>query len=120
MMLTYLRGIVLILMLICSGNSPAVYSSQGQVNFCQLFGSVYIEKNPKLADFRVYEEDSEAFCDIKIFKVESRVYADREGLWHFTDTEAFADFSIYFEKKKGLADFSVYFIDVESFAGCNN
>jgi len=114
----YLRRIVLILVLTMMDSSPSVFSAQ--VNFCRLFGSVYIEDSAQKADFRVYEEESEAFCNIKIFEVESRVYADQEGLWHFTDKKAFADFSIYFEPKKGLADFSVYFIDIESFAGCNN
>ena len=117
MIIKFSRRIVLIVVLVIIGNSPSVFSAQ--VDYCKLFGAVYIEKNPILADFRVYEEDSEAFCDIKVFEVESRVYADREGLWHFTDTKAFADFTIYFEPKKGLADFSVYFIDIESFAGCN-
>jgi len=112
-----LRRIALILIFIVSGNSSFVFSAQ--VDYCKIFGSVYIEKNPRDADFRVYEEESEAFSDIKVFEVESRLYADREGLWHFTDTKAFADFTIYFEPKKGLEDFSVYFIDVESFAGCN-
>ena len=106
----------MIVILIVIGNSPSVFSAQ--VDFCKIFGSVYIEENPSLADYRVFE-DSEAFCDIKVFEVESRVYADQEGLWHFTDTKAFADFTIYFEPKKGLEDFSVFFIDVESFAGCN-
>ncbi len=107
------------MLLLIFGNSPSLFSGQ-QVEFCKLFGAVYIEKSPRDADFRVFEEDSEAFCDIKVFKVESRIYADREGLWHITDKKAFADFSIYLEPKRGLADFSVYFIDVESFAGCNN
>ncbi len=118
MTLNFIRRIALILIFIIMGNSPSVFSAQ--VNYCKLFGSVYIEKNSFLADFRVYEEDSEAFCDLKVFEVESRVYADKEGLWHFTDTKAFADFSIYFEPKKGLADFSIYLMDVESFAGCND
>lgn len=100
------------------GDAPSVFSAQ--VDFCRLFGAVYIEKNPRLADFRVFEEESEAFSTIKVFEVESRVYADQQGLWHFTDKKAFADFTVYFETKKGLADFSVYFIDVESFAGCND
>lgn len=117
MLIKFSRRIVLIGVLVIIGSSPSVFSAQ--MDFCKLFGSVYIEKNPKIADFRVYEEDSEAFCDIKVFEVESRVYANQEGLWHFTDTKAFADFTIYFEPKKGLADFSVYFIDVESFSGCN-
>ena len=118
MLLRFSRRVALILILVIIGNSLSVFSAQ--VDFCKLFGAVYIEKNPNLADFRVYEEESEAFCDIKVFEVESRVYADREGLWHFTETKAFADFTVYFEPKKGLADFSVYFIDIESFAGCNN
>ena len=117
MLLRFSRRVALILILVIIGNSPSVFSAQ--VDFCKLFGAVYIEKKANLADFRVYEEESEAFCDIKIFEVESRVYADHEGLWYFTDTKAFADFTVYFEPKKGLADFSVYFIDIESFAGCN-
>lgn len=115
-----LRSFVLVVALITAGDTPFLFSEVQQVNFCRLFGSVYIEEDRKLADFRVFEEESEAFCDIKVFEVESRVYADREGLWHITETRAFADFSVYFEPRKGLEDFSVYFIDIESFAGCNN
>jgi len=115
----FIRRIVIVIFLLMVGNSPFVFSGQ-QVEFCKLFGAVYIEKSAVDADFRVYEEESEAFCDIKIFEVESRIYADREGLWYFTDTKEFADFTVFFEPKRGLADFSVYFIDVESFAGCNN
>jgi len=118
MIIKFTRRIALMLVLITMGNSPSVFSAQ--VDFCKVFGSVYIEKDPRQADYRVYKEDSEAFCNIKVFEVDGRPYADREGLWHFTDKKAFADFTIYFEPKKGLADFSVYFIDVESFAGCNN
>ena len=114
-----LRRVVIITLLLIFGGSPSLFSGQ-QLDFCKLFGSVYIEKNVRDADFRVYKEESEAFCDVKVFEVESRVYADREGLWHFTDKKEFADFSIYYEPKRGLADFSVYFIEVESFAGCNN
>ncbi len=109
---------VLILGILLIGDSPSVFSAQ--VDYCKLFGAVYIEKNPKLADFRVYEEESEAFSNIKVFEVDSRVYADQQGLWYFTDKKAFADFSVYFEPKKGLAEFSIYFIDIESFAGCND
>ena len=114
----FIGRIILIIFLLITGNSPSVFS--GQVEFCKLFGAVYVAKSPRDADFRVFKEESEAFCDIKIFEVESRVYADQEGLWYFTDKKEFADFSVYFEAKKGLAEFSVYFIDVESFAGCNN
>lgn len=113
----FIRRIALVLVVFLTGSSPSVCTQQ--VDFCKLFGSVYIEKSAKTADFRVFEEESEAFCDIRVFEVEHRLYADREGLWHFTDKKEFADFTIFYEPKKGLADFSVYFIDVESFAGCN-
>ena len=112
------RGIVLVTIFFLSGGSPFVLSAQ--VDFCKLFGSVYIEKSPQKADFRVFKEESEAFSTIKVFPVDARPYADKEGLWHFTDKKEFADFTIYYESKRALADFSVYFIEVESFAGCNN
>jgi hypothetical protein len=118
MITKYLRRIVLISLLTVLCNSPSVFSAQP--DFCNVFGSVYIEKSAQAADYRVYVESSEAFSNIKVFKVDSRIYADGQGLWHFTDKKAFADFTVYFEPKKGLADFTVYFIDVESFAGCNN
>jgi hypothetical protein len=108
----------MIAIIFLSGGSPFAFSSQ--VDFCKIFGSVYIETSPQRADYRVFKEESEAFSTLKVFPVEARPYADKAGLWHFTDKKEFADFSIYYEPKRALADFSVYFIDVESFAGCNN
>jgi len=118
MALFHKRRIVLIACIFLSGSSPSVFSAQ--VDFCKLFGSVYVEKSAQKADFRVYQEESEAFSTIKVFPVDARPYADKEGLWHFTNKKEFADFTIYYEPKRALADFTVYFIDVESFAGCNN
>jgi hypothetical protein len=37
---------------------------------CKLFGTVYIEKNPRYAHFKVYEEETEAFADLLIYKEE--------------------------------------------------
>lgn len=91
-----------------------------QPDYCNLYGTVYIEqKNPRLADFRVFVEETEGSADIWVYNMEEKLFADKPGLWHITDKKAFADFIIYYEKEKYLADFSVYFIDVESFAGCN-
>jgi len=112
------RRIILIAVLFLSGGSPSVFSNQ--VDFCKIFGSVYVEKSPQKADYRVFKEESEVFSTIKVFPVDARPYADKPGLWHFTDKKEFADFTIYYEPKRSLADFTVYFIDVESFAGCNN
>lgn len=113
------RRIILIAALFLSGGSPSVLSGQ-EVDFCQLFGAVYVEKNPQQADFRVFREESEVFSTVKVFLVDDRLYADGEGLWHITNKRSFADFTIYYESKRGLADFTVFFTDVESFAGCNN
>lgn len=94
-------------------------SSTLQVDFCRLYGSVFVTDSPRYADFRVYVEESDAFCDIIVYKTENRLFADRPGLWHITKTRGFEDFSVYFEKDRGLADFTVHFTDTESFARCN-
>ena len=98
-------------------DSPVIFSYQ--VDYCRIFGSVYVEKNPRYADYHVFIEESEAFSDIIVFKADNRLFADRQGLWHFTDKKAFADFTIYYEKDRGLAEFSVFYTETESFAGCN-
>lgn len=100
-------------LLINSGSKKASYDP------CKLFGTVYVEKNPHYAHFKVYEEESEAFADVLVYEEENRLYADEQGLWSFTDKKEFADFYIYWEKSRGLADFTVYFTEFESFAGCN-
>ncbi len=94
-------------------------SKNAQYDPCEIYGLVFIEENPRLAHFKVYEETSEAFADVIIFEEENRLYADRKGKWHFTDKREFADVYIYFEEDRGLSDFSVFFTEYESFSGCN-
>ncbi len=91
-----------------------------QNNYCNIYGSVFIVENPKDADFRVHIEDSEGSADVWVYDTDDKLFADRPGLWYFTNRQAFADFTIYIEKDKYLADFSIYYIDTESFAGCND
>ena len=91
-----------------------------QKNYCNIYGSVYIVDNPKEADYRVYIEDSEGSADVWVYDIEDKLFADRPGLWYFTNQKAFSDFTIYLEKDKYLADFSIYYTDTESFAGCND
>lgn len=109
--------ILLVALFMVVVDSPVIFSHQ--IDYCRIFGSVYVEKNSRFADYHVYIEESEAFSDIIVFKADNRLFADRQGLWHFTDKKAFADFTIYYEKDRGLAEFSVFFTDTESFAGCN-
>jgi hypothetical protein len=87
---------------------------------CNLAGSVYVVKERPRAMYRVYIEPSEAFADMHVVKVDNKLFADRGGLWHFTDTFAAADFTIYIETERSLADFSIHFIETESFAGCRD
>lgn len=95
-------------------------SSTQPVNLCDLKGTVYIEDDPDMANFFLYEEDSEAFADFLIFETDNALFATEPGVWYFTDKKGFEDFSVYFVENKGNADFTVYFTSFESFAGCNN
>ena len=106
--------LLLSILIVFSGNIPP------QKNYCNIFGSVFIVDNPKEADFRVYIEDSEGSADVWVYDIEEKLFADRPGLWYFTNQKAFSDFTIYIEKDKYLADFSIYYTDAESFAGCND
>ena len=116
-MINIAGNVMLIVALVLPVHIPGVPSLQ--VDICKIYGSVYVEKNPRFADYRVYVEDSEAFCDVIVFQSENRLFADRPGLWHFTSTKGFEDFSIYYEKDRGLADFTIFLTETESFAGCN-
>jgi len=89
------------------------------VDICELHGTVFIEDDPDLANFYIYEEDSEAFADFLIFETDNALFATEPGVWYFTDEKGFADFSVYFVESKGHADFTIYYTSFESFAGCN-
>jgi Family of unknown function (DUF6150) len=100
-----------------SGN--AVCNAQG-INpiVCKIYGSVFIEDDPKKADFIVYVESSEAFADLIVYKQNNRLFADKAGLWYMTEKRDIADFRIYLKEEKRGSDFTIYFTTTESFAGC--
>jgi hypothetical protein len=56
-------------------------------------------------------------ADFLVFKADNKLFADKPGLWHFTEVRAQADFTIAFVPEE-QADVKVYFIENESFAGC--
>ncbi len=85
---------------------------------CKLKGAVYVTDNPKQAHYYVYVEDYDSSADLSVFAEENKLFADKPGLWFFTEQKAFADFIVYFTDSKGMADFSIYYTDVASFAGC--
>jgi hypothetical protein len=85
---------------------------------CKIYGSVYFEKEPSKADFRVYVETSQAFADLVVFKQNNRLFADNAGHWFITEKRDIADFRIHIMEEKRGADFSICYTTTESFAGC--
>ncbi len=92
---------------------------ESQIDFCEVYGSIYVEEYPERADFLVFEESSEAFARLIIFEENNRLMADKKGKWYFTDNPDFADFTVYFTERRGSADFQIYFTEFESLAGCS-
>jgi hypothetical protein len=87
---------------------------------CQLYGVVYVTKNPSEANFKIVVEESEAFADLVVFQEQNRLMADEPGIWYMVDSPGFANFSVYIESNRGLADFSIFYTEILSFAGCKD
>ncbi len=87
-------------------------------DYCQLYGSVYIERERTMADYTFFIEEDEAFSDLVVYEVSDALFANKEGLWYITTKKAFANHIIYLESNQSRADFSVYFTDIESLVGC--
>ena len=96
----------------------AMHTLKAQPAYCQLKGPVFVETDPARAQYRVFVDDSESFADLLVFRAANALFADKGGLWYFTQSRAQAVFSILFVKERAMADFSVHYIDTESFAGC--
>ena len=90
------------------------------VDPCTLFGSVFVEEVENFADFRVFRDDVEGTSDLTVFREQARSFADRPGLWHFTNRKGLADFTIAFTEVRGFADFSIHISEFKSLAGCRN
>lgn len=112
--------LLLLLTLIPGAFSGGSFANNYDPDYCNVYGIFYVVDDPKEADYRIYEEETEGSADLWVYATDDKLFADRPGLWYFTDKKGFADFYVYIEKSKHLADFSVFYIDVESFAGCND
>ncbi len=106
--------LLLVLVLVTLGINASAQSDY----YCELKGSVYIEKDKSRADYIVYVEESEAFADMLVFKEENEFFADEAGLWFFTENRGLAEFRIYITDRKSEAHFSIFYTDAPSFAGC--
>jgi hypothetical protein len=94
-------------------------NAQTYTPICHVFGQIYIEPDPKLAQYKVFIEQSEYAADIVIFKENNQLFADTEGKWFMTDNIYFANYTVCFVSDKKQAQFSVYFTDIDSYARCN-
>lgn len=103
----------------CGAGGSVLKFKTKKVDYCNVYGAIYFEKEKGYADFSIYVEEDEAFADYVVFKEDSQAYADQDGRWYITDNKDFADFVIYLEKDRQYADFTVYYTEVASFSGCN-
>jgi len=87
---------------------------------CDVFGQIYVEKDPYLATFRVFVEKNNEFnAHVVVFQETNPLFADKPGFWYFTDKRGFANYSIAYVQDRNVADFVIYFTDRELYAGCN-
>jgi hypothetical protein len=108
----------ILLILICF-SIPKTVENGFHRDYCSLFGSVYVEQDRNRADYLVYLEETEAFAQLVVYREKNRLFADKRGLWHFTNSRGLANFTIYFVKDRHLAHFSIHYTDAAIFAGCN-
>lgn len=98
-----------------------VVAPAGSLEPCRIYGSVYLERDPRRRGFcfgAVYEEPEDAFADVLVFKEDNKLFADKTGLWYITEARDFADYVLFVSPDRGLADFSIHYTKVRSFAGC--
>lgn len=88
-------------------------------NPCEIYGIVYVETIRSRADFIVYVETEDDFLAmLRVFREDNKLFANKVGIWHFTPTQAFADFSIYITDDRAMADLIIAYTDREFMAGC--
>ncbi|HEX8428920.1 DUF6150 family protein [Hymenobacter sp.] len=88
---------------------------------CRIYGTIYLERDPRRRGICfgvVYEEPEEAFADVLVYAEDNKLFADKAGLWYFTEARDFADYVLFVSDKRALADFSIHYTKVRSFAGC--
>ena len=102
---------------------PAKAAPIGGVEPCKIFGSIYLETDPRLQGncfASVYIEPEEAFADVLVYQENNKLFADKAGLWYPAENRGFADYSLFVTTDRNLAQFSVHYIKVRSFAGCKS
>src|SRR5690606_35867886 len=90
-------------------------------NYCRIYGSVYLERDPKYrnaASHTVFLNEEEAFADMVVYRESNKLFADATAVWYITPNKAFADHILYVTDNRNLADITLHFTTVRSFATC--
>ena len=101
--------------------APVAQPVSGQKDYCRIYGSVYLERDPKYkntAAYTVYIEKEDAFANMIVYRESNKLFADATAVWYITPKKAFADHVLYVTENRNLAQFSVYFTDARAFAEC--
>ncbi|HEY4651324.1 MAG TPA: DUF6150 family protein [Pontibacter sp.] len=101
--------------------APAARPAQPVKDYCRVYGSVYLERDPKYkntASFSVYLGEEEAFADMIVYRESNKLFADATAVWYLTPNKAFADHILYVTDNRNLADITVHFTTARSFATC--
>ena len=100
---------------------PLATAGVASVDGCRIFGSVYLETDPRRQSRcfgTIYMEPETAFADVLVFQETNKLFADKAGLWYLTDARDFADYVLFVTTNRNLADFSIQYTKVRSYAGC--
>ncbi len=103
-----------------AGVGPAAHPA-GSVEPCKIYGSVYLEMDPRRANSCfavVYMEPEQAFADVLVFNETNKLFADKAGLWCPAENREFADYVLFVTTDRSRADFAIHYTKVRSFAGC--
>lgn len=101
--------------------APVPARTAGSVEPCKIFGSVYLENDPRRANSCfavVYVEPEQAFADVLVFNETNKLFADKAGLWCPAENREFADYTLFVTTDRSRADFAIHYTKVRSFAGC--
>jgi hypothetical protein len=99
----------------------ALAQPAGSVEPCKIYGSVYLENDPRRANSCfavVYVEPEQAFADVLVFNETNKLFADKSGLWCPAENREFADYTLFVTTDRSRADFAIHYTKVRSFAGC--
>ena len=94
-----------LLLVLGSWNHPSPQNRL--IDYCSIYGHIYLTSTAAKAEFIVFVENQESFADLVVFKERSSAYANQVGKWCFVEDGRLADYYIYITKNISEADFTI-------------